>query len=99
MTPSVPLEGLTLDVPGLRVVHGSITGLISDSGMGKLQAAALGNPSAAPTLKADALQGIEAGSKLGKAVAGKTIAEVAAMPVAEFVKRRRRACRRIASRR
>ena len=82
-----PLEGLTLDVPGLRVVQGSITGLISDSGMGKLQAAALGNPSAAPTLKADALQGIEAGSKLGKAVAGKTIAEVAAMPVAEFVKK------------
>jgi len=69
------------------VVQGSITGLISNSGMDKLQVAALGNPSAAPTLKADALQGIDAGSKLSKAVAGKTIAEVAAMPVAEFVKK------------
>lgn len=82
-----PLEGVTLDVPGLRVVQGSIASLLGSGGMEKLQAAALGSPSAALTLKADALQGVDTGSKLGKAVAGKTVAEVAAMPLAEFVKK------------
>jgi hypothetical protein len=82
-----PLEGLTLDVPGLRVVQNSIGQMISASGMDRLHSNALGNPSAAPELKAEILQGMEAASKLGKAVAGKTIAEVADMPQADFIKK------------
>jgi hypothetical protein len=82
-----PLEGLKMDVPGLRVVQGSMANLISGTGMESLQSAALGDPAAAPTLKAEGLQGVDAASKVGAAVAGQTIAEVAAIPQADFIRK------------
>lgn len=82
-----PLEGLRLDVPGLRVVQGSIATIISDGGLEQLHATALGNPSAAPALKADLLQGMESTPTVSKAVSGKTIAQLAAIPEVEFVKK------------
>jgi hypothetical protein len=81
-----PLEGLRLDVPGMRVVQGSMAAMIGKNGMSSLDAGALGNPAAAPTLQARDLQGVDPASSLGQAIAGRTIAEVANMPQADFVR-------------
>jgi hypothetical protein len=80
-----PLEGLSLDVPGLRVVQGSMANLLDSGGIEKLNTTALGDPSAAPNVKATNLRGVDLKSKVGKVVNRITIADVAAMSQADFI--------------
>lgn len=80
-----PLEGAKLDVAGLRVVRGAYEGLIDKHGLDQLDEAHGGAPAAAPQLPAKALLGVESASAVGKQVADKTVADVAAVPQDRFV--------------
>lgn len=80
-----PLEGERLDVPGLRVVRSQLTDLIDSKGIDRLQARHAGSPAAARDLPASALRGIGDESVVGKAIAGKSIGEIAAQSRADFI--------------
>lgn len=80
-----PLEGAKLDVAGLRVVRAAYGDLIDKKGLQQLDEAHAGSPAAATELPAEALQGVGTASPVGKHVAGKTVADVAAIPLDRFV--------------
>jgi hypothetical protein len=80
-----PLEGERLDIPGLRVVRSQLTSLIDSKGVEQLDAAHGGSPAAAHELPATALRGIGEASVVGKAIAGKSVGEIAAQSDADFV--------------
>ena len=80
-----PLEGAKLDVAGLRVVRAAYGELLDKKGLEQLDKAHAGSPAAAPDLPADALLGVGTESPVGKYVAGKTVADVAAVPRDQFV--------------
>ena len=80
-----PLEGAKIDVAGLRVVRSAYEGLLDKHGLDHLDETYAGSPAAAAKLPAPALRGVETESAVGKYLAGKTVAEVAAMPQDEFV--------------
>lgn len=80
-----PLEGAKIDVAGLRVVRGAYDELIDKHGLDRLDETHGGSPAAATELPAQTLQGVEDASAVGKHVAGKTVAEVAATPKKTFV--------------
>jgi hypothetical protein len=80
-----PLEGATIDVSGLRVVRGAYEELIDAHGLDELDSAHGGAPGAAPQLAAKALRGVESESAVGKHVADKTVADIAAVAQDQFV--------------
>ena len=80
-----PLEGAKIDVAGLRVVRGTYDELIDKHGLERLDQAHGGSPAAAGELPAHTLRGVETDSAVGKHIAGKTVAEVAAVPQETFV--------------
>jgi len=80
-----PLEGERLDVPGLRVVRSQLTDLIDVKGLDKLESDHGGAPAAASELPATALRGIGDESVVGKAIAGKSVAQIAEQQRDAFV--------------
>lgn len=80
-----PLEGAKIDVAGLRIVRTAYDSLIDQHGLERLEATHVGSPAAAAELPAQSLRAVEDASAVGKLVARKTVAEVAATPKDEFV--------------
>lgn len=80
-----PLEGAKIDVAGLRVVRSAYDALFDKHGLERLDQTHGGSPAAAGELPAHTLRGVETESVVGKHLAGKTVAEVAAVPQETFV--------------
>ena len=80
-----PLEGAKIDVAGLRVVRSAYEDLLDQHGLDHLDETYAGSPAAATKLPAPSLRGVETQSAVGKYIAKRTVAEVAAMPEEEFV--------------
>ena len=80
-----PLEGAKIDVAGFRVVRGAYEELLDKHGLDHLDETYAGSPAAGANLPAPALRGVGTKSAVGKYIAKKTVAEVAAMPQDEFV--------------
>ena len=80
-----PLEGAKIDTAGLRIVRAAYDGLIDRHGLAHLDAAHAGSPAAAAQLPAQSLRTVEDASAVGKHVAAKTVAEVAATTKDTFV--------------
>ncbi len=81
-----PLEGLKLRITDLRVVSDGLAGLLDEEGVRALDKQFLGAPESSADLPATHLRGVSPASRLGKKVAGSSIAEIAAQPVEDFVK-------------
>ena len=72
-------------MPGLRVVRSQLTDLIDVKGVDKLESDHGGSPAAASELPATALRGIGDESVVGKAIAGKSVAQIAEQQRDAFV--------------
>jgi hypothetical protein len=82
-----PLEGLKLRVVDMRVVSQGLADLLDEDGLTSLEKNHLGAPEASAELSAKYLRGLSPASRLGKKVGGLSIAEIAAQPVDEFIKK------------
>lgn len=80
-----PLEALRLRVADLRAARARLEDLLDNRGMKRLEEGHAGFPGAASSLRAVDLQGIAQDSPVGKKLASKTVAEVAAVRRESFV--------------
>ena len=83
----LPLEGLRLNVTDLRVVRATVTDLLDERGVQRWDREHVGSIAGAANLPATDLQGVGTTSTLGKALADRSVGEVAAEDQEQFIER------------